>query len=291
MIYVFLTGKKEQDSYLKSLSRGIESKLILTKHFVRVQPERVGQPRRIVKNNLTGCSGVVFAGLLRGNAHILETAISKNINFYYVDHAYFNASYKYPNWMRIVKNGFSQNTILPVSDDRLFTNFNIKFQDYSFRDKKNIVVLPPSNTFARVFKATDWETKTIEALKKHTDRPIVVRKKNSPVMDDLMINVVGKEIYNYEDTIEEVLNDAYCVVTFNSSLALRALEKGIPVICDKYCPAFPLSHTIEEIENLKEKDRIPLFSSLAHGQYTLEEISNPATFKFINKAQQWRGTY
>lgn len=291
MNYVFLSGKKEQDRYLKVFASAIGAKTVYTRHYIGIVPARNGNPPSVKKKKvLPGTTGIIFCGLLRGNAHILDLALQNNIPYYYVDHAYFEPGYKNLNWMRIVKNGFCQNTIIPdVKPNRFADRFNIQLKNYDFKRRNNIVVFPPSNTVGRVFNQTNWEAEIVQKIRKHTDRPIVVRRKDGPVMDKLLVEVRGQEKHHYVETIEQTLDNAYCVVAFNSALALRALEKGIPVICERHCPAYPLSHSIEEIENLKEKDRLPLFSSLAWGQFTLEEISNPKTFDHINKIQQWRG--
>lgn len=291
MIYAFISGKREQDLYVKSFASGSNGKLVQTKHFIHFQPSVQGRPGKVLKKKIIpGYNGIAFAGLLRGNAHILDMAISNNLDFYYIDHAYFNSGYKYPQWMRITKNGFVQNIILQqVSEERLKKNFNISFENYKFKDNRSIVLLPPSDTVKRVFNVENWEEETIKSIKQHTDRPIIVRKKTGPILDSRLFNIEKKEVYTYNEHIDETINNAYCVVTFNSSLSLKALQMGIPVICERYCPAFPLSHKIEDIEKLEEKERLPLFSSLAWGQFTLEEASNPKTFEFINNNRQWKG--
>lgn len=292
MIYVFLTGKQEQDRYLKQVAIGIGGKLVYTKQFLSIIEKRPGMPRKVKAKKLYDATGLVFAGILRGNYHILKSALANNIPFYYIDHAYFNAGYGKPHWMRITKNGFCQNQILPNADSERFnSNFSsVGFDNYNFKQKKNILVLPPSNSTARVFGDTNWETIITKKIKQYTDRPIVVRRKNGPIMDDMMLLQKDKEKYIYDETLEEALNKAYCVVAYNSSVALTALQRGIPVICERFCPAYPLSHDISEIENLIEKDRFPLFSSLAHGQYKMKEAADPRTFRFINSSTQWKGS-
>ncbi len=105
MMCAFLSGKKDQDTYVKSFGHSSDAKIIYTRHQVfQSQSSQVK-----VKNLLPGYNSVAFAGLLRGNAHILNMALRDNLNFYYIDHAYFNPGYKYPNWMRVTKNGFVQN--------------------------------------------------------------------------------------------------------------------------------------------------------------------------------------
>lgn len=291
MIYAFMNGKREQDLYVKHFAAAAGGKLVHVRHFLKEIPGRNGTPKKIqVKRPLPSCTGFIFAGLLRGNAHILDLAIKNNIPYYYIDHAYFNPGYKQPQWMRVIKNGFMQNTLIPnVKDDRLRKNFTINLEPYNYKDKEDILVFPPSNTVGRVFNSMQWEKNIVKKISELTDRNVIVRRKSGPIMDENLCVVTSKERYTYEDTIEEALDKAYCIVAFNTSIALRALEKGIPVICDRYCPAFPISNELKHINNLKEYDRQPLFNSLAWGQFTLEEITNPKTFDHINKTIQWRG--
>lgn len=291
MIYAFLSGKKDQDSYVTAFANAINAKIVHTKHFLAYHNRTNLAYNKMQKKILPNCRAIVLAGLLRGNYHILDMAIKNGIDFYYIDHAYFNSGYKYPHWMRVTKNGFSQNLIIPnANESRLKEKYNTTFKDYNYRDNKNIVVFPPSNTVSRVFGVEDWETKTVEEIRKVTDRPIIIRKKTGPVLDKRMINTVSKEVYHYEDSIDRVLEQAYCVVTFNSSVALTALEGGIPVICDRFCPAYPISNKLEDLENLVEYDRLPLFNSLIWGQFTKNEIGNLKTFNHINSITQWEGT-
>lgn len=290
MMYAFINGKREQDRYVKSFASAVGAKTVHTQHFIKIERDRNTIKKIVTKKPLPNCTGFIFAGLMRGNAHILSIALDNNIPFYYIDHAYFNSGYKDPQWMRVVKNGFAQNTLITnIDGKRLNQNFPINLQPYNYKDKRNIVVFPPSNTVARVFKSTQWEENIVKRISEFTDRPIVVRRKSGPIMDDHLLHHASKERYDYKETIEETLDDAYCVVAFNTSIALQALERGIPVICDRYCPAFPISNELKHINDLKEYDREPLFRSLSWGQFTIHEIANPKTFGHINNVIQWKG--
>lgn len=292
MIYAFMSGKREQDKYVKAFAISCGAKIVHTRHFISYQPGyRDVAPRLVKKRFPAGVTGIAFAGILRGNAHLFNMAKEQNLDVYYIDHAYFGRGYKSPYWMRITKNGFVQNIMLPdIDTDKYEKHFDLNFTDYNFKNKKNILVLPPSNIVSKVFKQTEWEKKTINEIRKYTDRPIVVRRKHGPSIDNILINAIkSKNEEVYERSLEEELNDTYCVVAFNSTVALDALKMGIPVICERYCAAYPLTHSFDEIEDLKEKERSKLFKSLACGQYTLEEAANPKTFKFLNNVKQWKG--
>lgn len=294
MIYAFLSGKREQDRYVKAFGSACGAKIVRTRHVVSVQNPRGSLPEKIIKKGIPATAhAIIFSGILRGNAHLFEMARKRRIDFYYIDHAYFNKGYKDPCWMRITKNGFAQNSILPnASKQRFENNFDLEFKDYDFKNKQNIVILPPSNVVAKVFDRLAWEQNVINEIRKYTDRPIVVRRKPGDTIDNLLMNpekVKDKPVY--EESLEEVFEDAYCVVAYNSSAALDALRMGVPVICDKFCPAFPLTHSISQIENLTEKERMPLFQSLAHGQYTFGEAQDLKTFEYLNSVIQWKGKF
>ena len=55
---------------------------------------------------------IITLGILRGTGHLLKEAASKNINRYYIDHAYFEPGYEGDSWLRISKNK-SENMGLP----------------------------------------------------------------------------------------------------------------------------------------------------------------------------------
>ena len=292
MMYAFLSGKREQDRYVKMFGSSCGARIVHTRHFVSKVQRQGSDSGKLIKRNLpSNIKGIIFSGMLRGNAHLFEFAKSRNIDFYYIDHAYFNQGYKDPYWMRITKNGFVQNTILKNTDPKRFeNNFDLKIKDYNFKDKRNIIILPPSNVVSKIFEKQTWEENIIKVLRKHTDRPIIVRQKpNNTSIDDLLYSPIKlKDKIEHKQTLNEVLEDAYCVVAYNSNAAIEALQAGVPVICDKMCPAFPLSHALNEIENLVEKDRMPLFQSLAHGQYTMQEARDEKVFRYLNANKQWR---
>ena len=74
--------------------------------------------------------------------------------------------------------------------------------------------------------------------------------------------------------MQEDLDDAHCVVTFNSGVGVKALCEGIPVICGIECAAYPIANKIEDVENLQQHERQPWLNHLAHSQFTLAEMSS-----------------
>ena len=147
-----------------------------------------------------------------------------------------------------------------------------------------IIVCPPTGAIEWMFDAQDWLSTTVKTLKQQTDREIVVRDKplNPQIkiengftqLDGFMKNKIQKPL-------EEDLNDAYCVVTYNSMVALKAVCQGIPVICDVNCAAYPMSGNLHDIDNLNRPDREPWLWHLAHNQFTLEEMASGYAYNCI----------
>jgi hypothetical protein len=114
----------------------------------------------------------------------------------------------------------------------------------------------------------DWMFKTVLRIRNHTDRPIVIRphprgmKKGfrsfkSQIEKKGVSNVSWSEAVEPNVTqggagLDHDLNNAHCVVTYNSLSSIEAVIKGIPVFAmDDGCMAYPISHTdLSQIENI-----------------------------------------
>lgn len=120
-----------------------------------------------------------------------------------------------------------------------------------------------------------WVQNTIAKLKKHTDRPIIVRPHpRSPFNIEERGITLEKPIkinHSYDDF--NIDYGYHCVVNYNSGPAVQAAINGVPIICDASSLAWPVSGKIEEIEEISLPDRTEWFNKLCHTEWTLEEIS------------------
>lgn len=273
MLYAYLTGKESQDTIVRGFAKGAGAQILPIQHYLKG-----GIPPK--------ASGVIFAGMLRGNMLLYNDVMAKGVDYYYIDHAYFKSGYDHPAWMRVTRNGFAQNNIITNDQTRWNTYFQKPMMPYNFEDKSKILVLPPSPAVKRTFGVDNWLDKVIRTLTRHTNRQIVVREKGGPVLDSTGTKTIEWQKFHHPQTIDEMWNDLYCVVTFNSAVGIQALQKGIPTICTKFCPAWPLSNKLENIENLLKFNRTPLFASLSWGQYTLDEMESGEAIRYVNKFNQ-----
>ena len=273
MLLAIITGKTVQDNIIEAFAQGTGANVITIEKYLKdgKLPSKV--------------QAVAIAGILRGNAKLLAECQARGIEYYYIDHAYFKSGYAKPSWMRITKNGFVQNALVNNDPSRWNKFFQTPLQPYLYKNKKNILVLPPSEAVAKVFGAENWLPRIAQKIRKHTSRPMIIRHKPGPILSDDLVTQKGRSNYDYPP-MEEIWPKIYCVVAFNSNLAVDALIRGIPVITTPYSATWPLSNKIEAIENLIEFDRAPLFSSLSWGQYNIDEMRSGVAYKNIIKFKQ-----
>jgi len=120
-----------------------------------------------------------------------------------------------------------------------------------------------------------WVKETIAELKKHTDRPIVIREKGLRP-DRIKENTVAAQCAR--DRI-------YAVVTYQSMAALEALHYGIPAFTmAPSCVDSVVSNDLSKIEEATYPDEQKfknLLNYLAYCQYNLDEISRGVALSMI----------
>ena len=217
-----------------------------------------------------------FLGVLRGSGDMLKRCMLNNYDYYFIDHAYFLGGHdKKPAWYRVTKNGHNAYQIQDRPSDRYEKYFKQDIKPW--RSGNKIIVCPPTGAIEWMFDTQSWLNDTVETLKQHTDREIVVRDKpmNPQVKRiDGITTINGFVKTTVDRPLDEDLAEAHCVVTFNSGVAVKAICEGIPVICGKECAAYPISNTIQDVETLKHYDRQTWLNSLSYGQFTLDEMSS-----------------
>lgn len=105
-----------------------------------------------------------------------------------------------------------------------------------------------------------WLRRTLKMLKKHTDRPVIVRDK--PLRKPGTI------------AFDQALRNAWAVVTYNSRVAIEAILAGVPAFVSVPCAASPMAGAdLAQIENpLRLDGREEWAAVLAANQWTVTEI-------------------
>ena len=241
----------------------------------------------ILKSFVMGCGGqitywdktaenmtpVVVRGVTKRK--VMEACRARGRDFYYIDTGYFGNTAKGKLYHRITRNDVQYfGPVVDRPSDRLALT-GIGFR--KFRPGTNILLAPPSQKLLMMYDIDleTWLNTTIEEIKNHTDRPIVIRKKQS------------RTVRMTEDTMEMALaQDVHCLVTFSSIAAGEALLLGKPAITLGPNAAAPLcSQHICEIENPKipTLDEVKAWAAnLAYNQFTEAEMRNGTAWRILN---------
>jgi hypothetical protein len=211
---------------------------------------------------------IVVFGILRGVGELIKRCEDLKHTYYHFDHAYYFKEQKHEinpifndKIYRITKNGLMLNYIDTLSDlDRERIQKYKKYIKIKPWKKTGdyVLVLPPSEHVKKWYNISDWETKTVEKLKQHTNREIIIKNKND------------------QESYMQMLSNAWAVVTCQSTAAVDVLLEGVPSFCNEMSMAKPVSHTdLSLIETpFYPENREEWLDSLLANQYLMQEILN-----------------
>ena len=216
---------------------------------------------------------VAVWGCLRGTEAVIDEAGQNEQDWYFFDHAYvMNESKHMPNMKlkdrvyRVTKNAQLINDI----DELSYDDYNriekykehVQLEPWK-KDGKYILVFEPSDFAKRWWEVPNWTEDTIQLLKKNTNLEIRIRKKNSLI------------------SFESEVKGAKAVVSLQSAAAIQAHIWGIPGYCAEMSAAYPVSHSIDMIEQgldsiqyIPDHHRVRWLNSILANQYTMTEIAD-----------------
>ena len=216
---------------------------------------------------------VAVWGCLRGTEAVIDEAGQNEQDWYFFDHAYvMNESKHMPNMKlkdrvyRVTKNAQIINEIDELSDDdyKRIEKYkkHIQLEPYK-KNGKYILVFEPSDFAKRWWEVPNWTEDTIQLLKRNTNLEIRIRKKNSLI------------------SFESEVKGAKAVVSLQSAAAIQAHIWGIPGYCAEMSAAYPVSHSIDMIEQgldsiqyIPDHHRVRWLNSILANQYTMTEIAD-----------------
>ncbi len=214
---------------------------------------------------------IVLRGILN---NVIRRCMADSRTFYYIDTGYFGNT-RFKLWHRIVKNNLQHSKIITRPADR-FEQFNKKFQPWK-RNGKTIVVAAPDEKPCKFYgiELEQWITDTVNTIKQHTDRPVVVRRRARHRIDRVK-----------NDTLESALKDAWALVTYNSVAATESIFLGIPAFTlAPVNAADPVScQDLTKIETPFYPDSDILHAwacHLAYGQFHINELKDGSAWKYL----------
>lgn len=133
------------------------------------------------------------------------------------------------------------------------------------KNGKHILVADTLPDYWNLFSDAGWTVRTVERLKKHTDRPIRVRPKES-----------------WQTPLYEELKDAHALVAHGSIAAVESVVMGCPVFVESMSAASLVGSTdLSKVEEPVYPDRMKWLHSLAYCQFNEEELVNGTLWRLI----------
>ena len=227
-------------------------------HLARFQGRHIPDPRAEFKGD-----PIVVWGQLRGAKELL----SRSKTFYRMDHAYVGRL----QYFRITKNDFQPSRIVERPADR-WERLK-KEHDLEMKPWKTggyiLVALSEPATYS-FFDQEGWPERIESEIKKHTDRPIRLRKRRE------------------DRPLSEDLRKAHCLVTFASNTVREALLAGVPVFTLGPSIARPMG--LSDLAKIEEpyypENREEFFRHLSYCQFTNQEFASGFALKTADENEQ-----
>jgi lipopolysaccharide biosynthesis glycosyltransferase len=218
---------------------------------------------------------LVIRGLASDSQRALKWCMDTGTDFYAIDTGYLQPSTK-KEYHRLTKNNLQHlGPIIERPTDRLKL-LNWKYRKPNLGSK--ILVCPPSHKVMKFYNMDldKWMDELVVEIKKYSDRPIEIRLK--PPRSQRVTT----------DTIWSALDDAYCLITYNSIAATEALLYGVPAIALAPNAATVLCNTKisdleKEIKQPSKDDLYAFASHLSYCQFTQAEFQTGYAFSVVNE--------
>jgi len=144
-----------------------------------------------------------------------------------------------------------------------------------------------------------WTKDTVDQIRKHTNRKIVVRPhplyRKAEQQNKLKETVLRVSDVHWQEAdlrepgfipIAEQLKKAWCTVTYSSGTGIDAVINGVPnVACDTGSMVYDVStKDVSEIENPYRGKKKQWTNKIAHCQWSIEEFESGECWEHVSKS-------
>ena len=179
-------------------------------------------------------------------------------------------------------------------DSERWKKFNIELKPWAQTGEEIIICGQHHNShqWRNNPKMPNWFEQQIIEIRKHTDKPIVVRPhpRNRLGVDTTKFKNVRvvhpvKDQNTYDDTdFNQKLKNAWAVVNHSSNPAMQSVFNGIPVFVSEASLSYDVGNSsLANINKPKMPDRQTWANRLAYTEWTTEEIKQGLPWARIKK--------
>ena len=207
------------------------------------------------------------------------------------------------NYLRYSFNGIFPNTGIYCDTDidpnrwtKLSNNLNLQLKDWRTNGDHILICLQRNGGWSMDgMDVQDWAVKTINEIRKHTDRHIVIRAhpgdKDSvnylnPRMGRCKIKFSKNVTLSYNKNLEDDLEDCWAAVNYNSSPVVGAAIEGVPIFVmdPARSQCAEIANTdLSQIENPLMPDRQAWVERLAMFHWNFEELRSGECWSHMKK--------
>lgn len=221
-------------------------------------------------------SVAIIGGLEYGSDSLLRDARTTGHPYLFVDAGYLKSKVEQKRIrFRLVPNGFLHYWVNPnrTEDGARAQGMGLVPQPWK-KGGREILVCTSASKHGWFFGLEKWVDETVAALRKRTDRPIVVRTHEDAASGKAM-------------PLAAALEGAHALVTHTSTVAVESVLSGVPVFVapESQCQAVG-NLDLDQIETPKRPDREAWANSLAWGQFEAGEIFSGLA-RSIVKEWEW----
>ena len=248
----------------------------------------------IIDSDVNLIQGWVHAGsaasphlVLRRRAH--EININKGKHSFIADSNLFNyAVGKMHNmhYLRYSMDGvfpttgnYFTNTVDPNRWNQIQKDLNISMKDWRPQGVHVLICTQRNGGWSMGgLSVVDWLTKTIKEVRKHTDRPIIVRGHPGDKHAPKYLKNKDWQVSKAPSIIDDLRN-AHCSITYNSSPSVASAIEGIPTFITDPTPqisqAYAVANTdLSNVENPLMFERTEWVQKLAMSHWNFNELSS-----------------
>tara|TARA_Y100001937_G_scaffold122580_1_gene184010 strand:- start:583 stop:1458 length:876 start_codon:yes stop_codon:yes gene_type:complete len=179
-------------------------------------------------------------------------------------------------------------------DGERWKKFNIKLQPWDQTGDKIIICGQHSNShqWRNNPPMTTWFDQQIAQIRKHTDKPIVIRPHprngvslNASKYQNVKVVTPQRDRRTYDDTdLAERLKSAWAVVSHSSNPAMTAVFSGIPVYVSEASLSYDVGNvSYKNINHPNMPDRQQWANKLAYTEWWTDEIEQGLPWSRIKK--------
>jgi hypothetical protein len=169
-------------------------------------------------------------------------------------------------------------------------DLNIQLKDWRTNGNHILICTQRNGGWSmKGLNVSQWLEKTVDEIKKYSNRPIVVRgHPGDKAAATYLKSKPGRYTVSANEHILQDFANAWSVVTYNSTPAVAASIEGIPAFITDPVPqtsqAYSVAnYTLSTIENPELKDRQLWIEKLAMCHWNFSELSNGSAWNHFKK--------